>query len=906
LDSNNYFANLAGLPIASFKRNQFGAVVGGPLYIPKLYEHRDKTFFFLGYEGLRQQTPLTLVATIPTAAMRTGNFSPLLGPQVGTDALGRPVLSGQIYNPFTTRTVTAGQTDPVTGLQASQSGYIRDPIAGNVIPPGMIDPLASTLTQFWPTPTSPGLADNFTATGGAPNRADRYTVRMDENISDNSRMFYRWSQNWQCKQRVAEFFGVTDPGGPGLKSCNARFDNAFNFNHVFSPTFDMGVTYGYNRHDESQSAQSCPFNPSTLGLPASLDTNPGCFPIYVISGYVLPGTAGVSLGAGNINAALRMAETYAVDFTKIRGAHAMNFGFMGVRIYQNYVNTSQASFTIPLSMSQGPDPTAPNSTSGLGMASFMLGAGSSGSITAPVALPAVEKTYDGWYFQDDWKATRKLNLNLGVRYDFQTPITDRFNRQSWFNYTGANPISSEVGLNVPGYLTFTGAPNRRGLYNIQWTNVAPRLGLSYLLTNKLVMRAGFGMFYVPTQTFWNVSLDGFQQTTPYEGTVNGITPVNRISNPFPTGLLGPVGKSLGGLTNVGLSTNAVENYYPTPYVEQWMLDFQYELSPNDKIDVGYVGNHGVKLAFASLERDQLPPSQLSMRDSLLAPVTNPYYGLISTSSCGLNASTVPAGQLLRPYPEFCGVEDPQVNGSFAAYNALDITYTHRWSRGLQFMASFSGSKYLTNSEGPGGWLSGGSSAIRNYYNLSEEKSLASDDIPRALVLSYIYELPVGHGRHFLPSLSKPVDAVLGDWQVSGVTTFKSGFPLPILDDTNNTNSFGGGQRPDLIGNPHIAHPTVYEWFNTAAFAQPPPFTFGNVSRFMPNLRSPGINNWDLGIEKSWRWQEKLRLQFRAEIFNLINHPQFYAPDSSMGDPAFGEINGTTPARDIQFGLKLFW
>jgi hypothetical protein len=908
LDANYFFNNSAGVPRPQFKRNQFGATVGGPLYIPKLYEQRDKTFFFGDYEGLRQQTPLTLVATVPTSDFKSGNFSALLGAQTGTDCLGRPVLAGQIYNPFTTRKITAGQVDATTGLTATCGGFIRDPIPGNMIPPTMLDRVAKNMLQYWPSPNSNAISSNYTASGGAPVQSNAWTLRIDQNISDKTRLFGRFSWKHQFKQLAGELFGSSNVGGPGTVAPDNRWDAAFDFNRIFSPTLVMSLNVGWNRWTEGRLPQGVPFNPSTLGLPSVLDANPGAFPIVRIDGYNLSST-GQALGSGGLNSTPREARSVALDFTKVRGPHTLNIGFTFIDFYLTTFNSLIGQFNFPRNMTQGPDPTTATPTTGWGFASFLLGTGNGGGGATINADGAFTKLFYGWYVQDDWKATRRLTLNLGLRYDIQGAPTDRFDRYAWFNFTDPNPISSAVGFTVPGHLVYTGSPNRRGIYDPQYTNIAPRLGLSYLVAPKLVARAGFGMFYTPAIEFGDyqgLSLAGFTQNTPYVGTVDGITPVNLLSNPFPGGLIQPPGKSQGALTNVGQTTNAVENYRPTPYVEQWMAGLQYQLTPNDGIDVSYVGNHGVKLLFQSLEKNQMPTQYLSMGDALLANAPNPFYGHITSSGCGLNQPTVPAGQLLKPFPEFCSVSDPQTPAAFSSYNAFQITYNHRWSKGLQFIASFTASKYLDNAEGYEQWTAG-AGYIRNNYNTSAEKSLNPDDIPKSAVLSYIYELPVGRGKHYGSSLSKPLAAVVGGWQVSGITTFKSGFPLSITAP-NNTNSFGGNQRPNLVGDPHVSNPTINEWFNVNAFAQPAPFTFGNVGRYMPTLRAPGINNWDLALQKWWNWEEKLRIQFRAEFYNAFNHANFYAPDTNFSNygSTFGTITSANPARSIQMGLKIYF
>lgn len=243
----------------------------------------------------------------------------------------------------------------------------------------------------------------------------------------------------------------------------------------------------------------------------------------------------------------------------------------------------------------------------------------------------------------------------------------------------------------------------------------------------------------------------------------------------------------------------------------------------------------------------------------------------------------------------------------SSYNAAQVTFTHRWSHGLHFIASYTVSKALDNAEGWTAWTQWAGTQLKDYNNLAAEKSLSSNDIPQSLVLSYICELPVGRGKHWGSSLAGPVNAVLGGWQVSGVSTFKKGFPLSILAGNNNTNSYGGAQRPNIVGDPHLSNPTINEWFNTSAFALPPAYTFGDAPRFMPNLRAPGLNNWDVGIQKWWALpQERLRVQFRAEMFNAFNHPNFYQPDQTFGSPTFGRISGALPARSVQLGLKVYW
>jgi hypothetical protein len=290
----------------------------------------------------------------------------------------------------------------------------------------------------------------------------------------------------------------------------------------------------------------------------------------------------------------------------------------------------------------------------------------------------------------------------------------------------------------------------------------------------------------------------------------------------------------------------------------------------------------------------------------LQQVANPFFGKIANSGCGLSSPTISYGQLLRPYPEFCDVSISQVDNSWSFYNALQVNYTHRWSAGLQVLASYTFSKFIDNTSGTNGWAQTNAVPIRNYYNLAVEKSVDAADIPHSVVVSYIYELPVGKGKKAGANFNAVTNAVLGGWQVTGVSTFKAGFPISVVGGANNTSSFGGNQRPDVVGNPTVSQPSLQRWFNTSAFQQPAPFTFGNAPRYMSTVRAPGLQTFDIGIQKWFYWRELLRLQFRGEMFNAFNRANFYAPNASFGDPSFGRIASTLPPRDVQFGLKLYW
>jgi Carboxypeptidase regulatory-like domain/TonB dependent receptor len=924
-----YYFNNGNQP--AFHRNQFGATVGGAIIKNKLY-------FFAYYEGLRQATPATFVATMPTSDERTGIFTALLGGQTGKDYLGRPIYSGEIYNPFSTRQVTCGGVDRVTGDSVTcpagaTTEFIRDPVSGNisngsgvtnVIPSGLMDSIASNIASgnYWPSPTTSALINNFTAASSAAAHSNEYSGRVDYNLSTNDRLFGRWSQKYEQKINYPTYYGASDPAGPGVVAPNNRYSVDVGYTHIFSPTLAMNANLGVNRHVEQSVTQSFGYKSSALGLPSFLDGIAPSFPEVQPQSYAY---LGAQAGLDNYMVPQTM-WTGSVDFTKVYGKHQLAFGFMDVwaRIdgghYANTVLQFQTTSTA------GPDPENATAGTGDGFASFLMGVGSGTDQTGFNKFPATDKNLLGWYLQDDWKINPKLTINLGLRYEIQTAPTERTNEQEYFDFNAVNPISTAVGTNYPGALVFNSSGNR-GLYDTQHKNFAPRIGAAYRLRDKLVVRAGYGVFFVPNYYGQGPNI-GYSQGTPWVTSLNsGLNPFTTLSgnpalncsnggtskpcqNAFPTGQVPATGNSLGGLTDVGFGLNPViDNVRPSAYVQQWMAGAQYALTNNDLIDISYVGNHGVHVLSQYLEWDELPASDLSLGNRLLDQVANPFFGHITSSGCGLDQPTVPAGQLLRRFPEYCSVTEapPAVGGS--TYNALQATYTHRWHSGLDVNVSYTYSKFMDDVQGAAGWaFPGTGSSVRNTYNLAAERSVDVTDTPHSLVVNYNYELPFGAGKPLGSGWSRPVNAILGGWQWNGILTAKSGLPLSISPATNNTGGFGFNQRPDLVAgvNPVPQNQSITHWIDPTAFAQPAAFTFGDAPRFLSNLRAPRFVNYDTGIEKWLSLGEARRLQFRVEMFNAFNHPNFFEPDTNLGDNNFGTITSAYPARSIQFGGKFYW
>ena len=900
LDANGYFNNYSGLRRAALHRNQFGASLGGPVYLPHVYRQRDKTFFFVLYEGLRQSNPATALDTVPTAAFRSGDLSALLGPQIGTDALGRPILSGQIYNPFTTRQIgTSASGTPI---------YIRDPIPGNNLS-GFIDPVAKNVLAYWPNPTNNSISNNFAASASAPTNSNEFTIRIDHNLSDTARLYGRFSRKTEEKQVSAPLYGANNPAGPGQVNPDNRWDVALGYSQVLSPTLTGSANLGFARWVEGNDVQSAGFKASSLGLPAAIDPNSPQFPVIGVQG---ESGLGPQAGAGQGTFPNNIGS-FSVDVTKTHGNHTLSVGYMGVLSQILGGRVAPTIFNFDSGFTSGPDPNAPSTSTGYGFGSFLLGtAAASGpagtSSTGITSFPATSKIYHGVYLQDDWKAFPKLTLNLGIRYEIQGAPTERHNAQAYFNFNEVNPISSAVGGNYLGQFVYNGNGHGSGLYNTSYANIAPRFGFAYQAHPNFVVRGGFGIFY-PTTFYGNGPNPGYSQTTSFVSSLNGgLNPSSTLSNPFPTGILPLTGNSLGGLTDVGQSITVADHVRPSPYVEQWMFGVQYSPRPSDVIDLTYVGNHGLKMILASDNRNQLPPQYLSQTTQLNSQVTNPFNGHVQGSGCGLSNPTVSSFQLLLPYAQYCdSITNTQAPVGFSNYSALQATYTHRVTAGLNVLASYTFSKFIDNVDGSTDWALATSSTIRNYYNLAAERSVDADDIPHSLVISYIYELPVGTGKKFGSHMNRAVDAAIGGWQVSGISTFKSGFPLSISANNFSSSLYGGNQHANVVGDPNnIAHRGIHQWFNTAAFQQAAPYTFGDAPRYFSNLRAPGYDNWDLGIQKWFRISEEFRLQFRGEMFNAFNHANLYAPNTTLGAGSYGTITAANPPRDVQLALKLYW
>ena len=874
LDANTWDNDRAHVKKPSFQRNQFGGGVGGPIL------KRKHIYFFGNYEGLRLGTPSSTLVSLPTAAERSGDFSQTFNANGSLST---------IFNPFTTR------ADP------NGSGLIRDAFPGNMIPKNLIDPVGSKVVNLWPSPNLPGNALthalNYAKGGKTIGVNDRIDARIDWAKSEHFSVFGRVTKAWE-KDIAPVLFGAGFDNN--FSDQNPRHQIVIGVTYVPTATWVTNVLIGTGRWREDQDSPSKGLDGTAIGLPASL--------VSLFAAQTIPQITATNYPQISNNRFLndpRTTDNLQINNSKQLHNHSLKFGFISEVEQVNSTDVRSAQFDFTRGMTAGPNATTDSTTTGNAVASLLLGTGSGGNAPNAARLSLTEKYFAG-YIQDSWRIGKRLTLDYGIRYEVQRPPTERYNRLNTFDFNAANPLSQQTGLSLKGGLVFASSSNR-GLWDSENKNFAPRIGLSYKVTDKLVMRAGYGIYYPPA---WAgaFAADGYSATTTWVSSVGGggLQPQNLLSNPFPQGLIAPPGGSQGLGTLVGQSVSAFQRSHPSPYVQSYSIDFQYQLSNNTMVEVGYSGTQGRKLFYGySANLNQLDPKYLSMGSALNQPVKNPFFGIIQNGS--ISGSTVPQYQMLLPYPEFQSVNLHGLTpGASASFNALMLKLNRRFDNGLMFMASYQFSKAIDNASETQSWEIG--DAQRNVYNTSIERSISAHDVPQSLTTSFVYELPVGKGRAHLNQMNSVVNAVLGGWEVSNIFRVGSGLPLQFTAP----NSLGIYGFP--VGRPNIT--TVNDltsgtqspdhWFNTTAVSAAAPFTVGSAPRWVGGLRHGKLEAADVALMKNFQLIERVRLQFRAEAFNISNTPQYGKANTTFGAPTFGIITGTTynSPRNIQFSMRL--
>jgi hypothetical protein len=889
-NAQSFFSKRSGAgSLPDFTWNKFGGGVGGPVLLPKLYNGKNRTFFHFGVDYQRNFSATSTLSTVPTALERTGNFSET------RDAQGRLFV---IYNPFDTYTAPNGQV-------------LRRPFANNTIPASMQNAIARRVLEYYPQPTSEGRpfthAQNYFKEGSSG--ADQYQViaRIDHNISDKQRIYGRYARE-RSRPGSSPFrpFGDTpaDPTNPQFISHARTY--ALDYTRTMSPTTILNARYSVARQPVQNLTFADDFDPTSLGLlPILLTAGVMRFPRFAPESYSAIGTP---TGGGM----RRITTTHSVGYslTKIAGAHSLKAGGES-RVYQissTTFNAPAGNFAFNRQVTSE-NPLLANPIQGNGLASMLLGWGSGGNYGLN-ERPASTSKYHGWYVQDDWKVTRNLTLNLGLRYDIELPRTERFDRYSWFDPNVPSPIDGQVpGLQLRGALRFTDEETRSP-FDTDMNNVQPRVGFAYALNDRTTVRGGYGIYYSVS----NVSITSdfgppFSVSTPIQWTRDGgFTQYASLNNPFPDGLILPSGKAAGAATFLGLGLNTESREHKTPQYQQWSLSVQRALPLSSVLEINYVGTKGTYLPFGGLTNaNPLHPIYWGLgRTELNRQVPNPFFGIITDPVSILSARTVPQNRFLRPYPQYTGLTLSEPTIANSIYHAAQLKFEKRFSHGLTALAHYTWSKMIDDSGNSGYNLWGGDTPIQNLWDLTQERSISPLDVSHRAVVTFVYELPIGRGRPVGTRWNRALDAIAGGWNVSGVMTFQSGFPTIIT--MTSPNLLEGSQRPNLIGDPSMpgsVRDRLDNYFNVAAFSRPAADTYGSAPRTL-SYRQPGFSNADLTLGKRFPIREKDAVEIRLEAFNAMNGVAFGPANTSFGGTTFGQINNYASgfnARQLQIAVR---
>jgi Carboxypeptidase regulatory-like domain/TonB dependent receptor len=934
LDAANFFENAGGLQKGEFIQNQFGGTIGGPI-------RKNKTFIFGDYEGTRIRQAVPYVSTVPTELMRSSgytNFSELLT-QGGTrtDVLGRTTALGQIFDPSTTRAVSCGVPDTVTAIVVpcgsgmsvgSPIGYAREPFPGNILPANRLDPNSINLLNLFPAPRISSLFNNYISNPVLSDNVNQFDIRLDENFSDKDRIFGRGSYSNSPQFVPGPFTGLADGG-----SFSSGYQTAIATNwvvsevHQFSSTLINEARGGFN----SIAATRLQPNANTMGIPAQ----------FGIQGIPqVPQNGG--LGEINITGLNRLGSNgylpsnehsstpqFNDNLTKNLGKHSLKVGYQYQQLRFSILQPPEGRGNWSFSGLYTEVPT--NNDGNTGAAQLLLtpipgtvpGAanyvGGADSVAASnIATTRQKRNYDGAYFQDDYKVTSKLTVNLGLRWEYFGQLIETQGQQSNFlpSYTSTpsqflipkstcnTPLSPDFNAAAAADNISIVCSGAAGLGHSQLTNFSPRVGFAYQLTSKLVVRGGYGIFY---GGFENSVVETYVDF-PFQFalTYPNLTPNAPIT--FPNGSIGTLETGMLGIPlepsavePAGVSFTGEDYKTKTPYTQSYNLTFQYQLAPNDSIQLGYVGN---TVHHLGIYTNPNSPAEI------LPP------GLDS-----FNYSPWPAFQNTFTYTSFAGD---------SAYNSLQTNYEHRFSQGLSVLANFTWSQCRTdavdvlNSVA----ISGRGAPRLPGFGPRGDTGLCDFDIRRVFHLSGIYELPVGRGRRFLGDSSGVTNAILGGWTTNWILPLDSGQPGTVPCAITTTSGFGcyANVVPgvNIYGGAH----NVNQWLNPAAFSSPPVATTIGQTSYAPlggppsQFSGPGFRRLDLSLFKEFATTEKTHLEFRAEFFNLTNHPNFSLPgfgnngvSAAPGSldytsTSFGQINSTRDGqndqREIQFALKFYF
>jgi hypothetical protein len=867
--ANTYFANAAGIPVLSQPFKNYGDSLGGPVRIPKIYDGRNKTFFFVTTEGYRMFDAATTVDSVPTALERVGNFSQSMYNK-GT-AANPQLVQWAMYDPMSTNLTTGARTQ----------------FPNNIIPPSQINPIGLALASYYPLPTGP------TTTYGQPNaslvvnvqdRADQGIFKVDHEAT-----------KWLKLSATYIHYGSTEPSntffpnqGTPNQTIYERHVDGLSSNAVatLNASTVLTVRFGQNRFPDFDPNSSNGFNLTTLGFsPAVNALTPGypAFPSITTGEFA-------AYGGGNTPWTVYHSQSVDTELAKFVGKHSIKAGF-DYRLIADASETATGpgsyGFTSGFTSASG----AKNVTgTGGGLASMLLGDPASGTITKGSFFNDYTH-YTAFFIQDDYRITPKLTLNFGFRGEHEPQPEESNNKLTVDANLGiANPLQASIpSLVLNGQVEYAGVNgNPRYAGNPLSIKLGPRFGFAYSMNPKTVFRGGYGVFWIP-QSFSAQSAAGYSQATSLTSSINGgYTPYANLSNPYPNGLTPIAGNTLGGLANIGNSITTTEaGNRSAGYVEQMSLDIQRQITKNASIWGGYIGSHTLDQPF-TVALDQLNPSYFAEGSSALSgTVANPFFGLAPNTTALGSAAKVSQATLLTPYPEYTSVS-LLTNMGRATYYSFYGKGQWRAKYGLTLNATYTWSRNMALS------------APQNYDGniVAQGWARAATDTPNSYSMSVSYALPFGKGQTFLTNAPKAVDFILGGWSLDGQQLIHSGVPIAITQTNGMSSTCNGcGQYATATGVSAATSGAVTsrltDWVNLAAFSVTPAYQFGNVSPRI-NVYSPSLFNIDASLHKTVTFKEYYHVQFRAEALNLTNTVLFAAPTTNVSSPStFGAITSQT-------------
>ena len=947
--ANNFFSNRSGQsrPIRTY--NRYGGVLGGPVFVPKVYDGRGKTFFLVSYEHLLDNVAEPQLFTVPTAAMRGGDFSALIVNRNNIADSANTV----IFNPFSGK--QSGSNVTRTSFGCPTSGAVAANSTCNIIPANLLNPIASALINFYPLPNLPGLQNNFFSNQIRHENYRAWLTRIDHKISERQSIFGKFYHSFNPEDRN-DWAGVVN-GFPVTQGFEDRTNDGGNVDYTNTLTQSMvlDLRVSFNRFTQ-QRFPAANFDPSTLpfsSLAVSEFRGYQYFPGILIRNLDATRPIHSNIGAtrSDFNAGrLRPFNmgSFQPTLTELRGNHTLRAGYDLRVLRENFISNGfqagrfffDGTFTSPASNSNS---TLRNAF-GRDIAAFLLGIPSagSGSTASQIDNPinySVQSIYHGFFFEDDWRITPKVTLNLGLRYELEGGLTERFDRiQRGFDLTTPSPINAAAQaayaaafnanpgnfLLQPGQFQVLGGyafadTNNRAAWNTDRTNWQPRFGVSYSPDEKTVIRGGFGIFSAPHQIEIqsNPLQTGFSGNTPFVPTNNnGLTFAADLTNPFPNGLSASPGASLGLLTATGLDVgSSTAPVFPVnrknSKFARVIVGFQRELPGHFVAEANFVSSSGYDMPVARnldfVPRQFLganPTTDAEANTLLSATIPNPFKGLLPGTGSPLNtATTITRAQSLLAYPQFTNVWVEQYNGT-NQYNALQLQLTQRFSRSLTLSASYTRSRLTERLD------------YLNPTDTELENRVSPDDRPNRFTFSAVYLLPVGRGQAFGSNMNRWFDAVVGGWQLNGTYEWQSGEPLllsptqvwyyagdPSQIVSRVGENTGTGQKYGVDLSAFIV-PQV----NGAGVVRLNNFNTGlrNVPTTLDNVRNQPYLNVNLSLAKNFQITEGMKIQLRAEALNAFNHAYF---GNGIGlDPSntgtFGIVTTQrNNPRDIQLGVK---